>query len=192
MSSAYFINPAVFLVDTVFSLYLFAVLLRFLLQWVDADYYNPVCQFLVKVTHPPLRLLRRVIPSVGRVDTAALVLMLALQMLAGYIQFLLQGVDITLASLSVWSVMQLVELVLNVLFFAIMASVLLSWLGNRSRNPGISLINSLAEPLMAPVRRWFPPIGGLDLSPMIPLILIEVAKMMVLPPLHQLYNYLNL
>ena len=192
MSPAYFINPAVFLVDTLFSLYIFAVLLRFLLQWVDADYYNPVCQFLVKVTHPPLKLLRRVIPSVGRVDTAALVLMMSLQMLAGYARFLLQGVNITLASLSIWSVMQLVELILNVFFFAIMAHVLLSWLGTRPRNPGISLINSLAEPWLVPVRRWFPPVGGLDLSPMIPLILIEVAKMMLLPPLHQLYNYLNL
>jgi YggT family protein len=192
MSAAYFTGPAVFLADTLFSLYTFAVLLRFLLQWVGADYYNPVCQFLVKVTHPPLRLLRRVIPPIGRIDTASLVLLTGLEMANGYLRFLLQGASITLASLAVWAVMQLIELVLNVFFFAIMAHVVLGWLGTRPRHPGISLINSLAEPLLAPARRWLPAVGGFDFSPMVPLILIELAKMMILPPLHQWINWLNL
>lgn len=191
MSPTYFINPALFLVETLFNLYIFAVLLRFLLQWFDADYYNPISQFVIKVTHPPLRILRKIIPAVRRVDSAALVLMLSLQMLNGYIQFLLQGASITLASLGVWAVMQLIELVLNVFFFIIMGSVLLSWLGTPARNPGAALLNTLAEPLLAPGRRWFPSVGGFDLSPMIPLMLIELSKMMILPPLHQLYNMLN-
>lgn len=192
MSADYFINPALFLVDTLFSLYIFAILLRFLLQWVGADYHNPVSQFLIKVTHPPLRLLRRLIPAIGRVDTSSLVLMLSLQMLAGFILFTLQGASITPAALAVWAVMQLIELVLNVFFFIIIASTLLSWMGPRHHNPGIVLIQHLAEPLVAPGRRWLPNMGGLDLSPMIPLIVIEITKMLLLPPLHQLYNYFNL
>ena len=166
--------------------------MRFLLQWADADYYNPVSQFFVKVTHLPLRWLRRAIPTLGRIDTASLVLMWSLQMLAGYLMFSLQGASIAPAALAAWALLQLIELVLNVFFYLIMASTLLSWLGQRRYNPGMVLIHNLAAPLMAPARRWFPPIGGIDLSPMIPLIGIEVAKMLILPPLHQLFLYLNL
>lgn len=192
MSADYLVNPTLFLIDTLFGLYIFAVMLRFMLQWVNADYYNPVSRFIVKVTHPPLRLLRRLIPSVGRIDTASLVLMLALQMLAGYLAFVLQGASINVAALAVWALIQLLELVLNIFFFVIIARIILSWVSPRHHNPGALLIDSLAEPLMAPVRRWLPDMGGIDLSPMIPLIGIELCKMLVLPPLHQLYLYLSL
>ncbi len=192
MPANYLITPALFLIDTLFGLYIFAVLLRFMLQWAGADYYNPISRFIVKVTHPPLRLLRRVIPAAGRVDTASLVLMLALQMLAGYLLFALQGAQVTVAALAVWALVQLLEMALNVLFFVIMISVILSWVSPRNHNPGILLISGLAEFMMAPVRRWLPNMGGFDLTPMIPLIGIELCKMLVLPPLHQLFLYLNL
>jgi YggT family protein len=191
MSADYLVNPAVFLIDTVFSLYIFALLLRFLLQWVDADYYNPISQFLIKITHPPLRLLRRFIPSIGRVDTASLALMLGLQMLGGYLMFLLQGGSIGLAALAVWALAQLLELVFNVYFFAIIIRALLSWVGPRAYNPATSLLYSLTEPLLKAGRRLLPPMGGIDLSPLIPLIGIQIIKMMVLPPLHQFVAYLN-
>ena len=80
MESSYLSNPIIFLLDTVFSFYILAVLLRFLLQWVGGDFYNPISQFLVKITHPPLRFLRRYIPAVGKVDTSSLVLIMSLQM----------------------------------------------------------------------------------------------------------------
>ena len=81
MGANYMTDPVVFLIDTLFSLYILAVMLRFLLQWIRADFYNPVSQFLVKITHPPLRVLRRFIPSVGRVDSSSLLLALLLQIL---------------------------------------------------------------------------------------------------------------
>ena len=74
MGSDYFTNPLVFLIQTLFGLYILAVLLRFLLQWVRADFYNPISQFLVKITSPPLKLLRRFIPGVGGIDLAAIIL----------------------------------------------------------------------------------------------------------------------
>ena len=85
MSNGYFSSLGVFLIDTLVSLYVFALMLRFLLQWVEADFYNPISQFLVKLTHPPLRYMRRFIPSVQRIDTASLVLMLTVQKLADYL-----------------------------------------------------------------------------------------------------------
>jgi YggT family protein len=191
MSPDFLVNPAVFLIDTLFSLYIFAILLRFLFQWVDADYYNPISQFLIKITHPPLRMFRRFIPSVGRVDTGSLVLMLGLQMLSGYLIFMLQDTRITFAALSLWAIVQLLDLLFNVYFFAIIIRAVLSWVSPGSYNPAVSLLYSLTEPLLRFSRRLLPPIGGIDLSPLIPLIGIQLAKMLVLPPLQQLTNLLN-
>ncbi|QXP83513.1 YggT family protein [Methylococcus sp. ANG] len=192
MDLGYLVNPAVFLVETLFGLYVLAVVLRFLLQWTGADYYNPISQFLVKVTHPPLRLLRRFIPAIGRVDTASLVLMLALQMLASYLVFLLQGTAaVSVAALAVWSVHDLLDLVFNVFFFCIIARALLSWFGRMPYNPAASLLTGLTEPLLRRSRRLLPPAGGLDLSPLVPLIGIQLARMLILPPLQQLAALLN-
>lgn len=191
MSPDFLVNPAIFLIDTLVSLYIFALLLRFLFQWVDADYYNPISQFLIKITHPPLRMLRRFIPSIGRIDTASLVLMLGLQMLGGYLIFLLQDTSLTFPALTVWSFVQLLDLLFNVYFFAIIIRAVLSWVNPGSYNPAVSLLYSLTEPLLRSGRRLLPPIGGIDLSPLIPLIGIQLAKMLVLPPLQQLTTVLN-
>ncbi|HYE34392.1 YggT family protein [Methylocaldum sp.] len=191
MSPDFLVNPAVFLIDTVFSLYIFALLLRFLFQWVDADYYNPISQFLIKITHPPLRMLRRFIPSVGRVDTASLVLMLGLQMLSGYLIFVVQGASITFPALSLWAIVQVLDLLFNVYFFAIIIRAVLSWVSAGAYNPAVSLLYSITEPLLRFSRRLLPPMGGIDLSPLIPLIGIQLAKMLVLPPLQQLTTLLN-
>ena len=186
MSSDYWVDPAVFLIDTLFSLYIFAVLLRFLFQWVEADFYNPISQFLIRITHPPLRFLRRFIPSLGRVDTASLVMVFALELMSGGLMFWLKGEVPSLPALSVWAVIQLLELVLNLYFFAIVIRALLSWVGPGARHPATSLLFSLTEPLLRASRRMLPPIGAIDLSPLIPLIGIQLAKMLVIPPLQQL------
>lgn len=186
MNSAYLASPAIFLVDTLFGLYLFAIMLRFLLQWVEADFYNPISQFLVKLTHPPLRLLRRFIPSLGRVDTAAVVLMLVLQMLSGYLVFLLQGISATPLALVAWSLEQLLEMLLNIFLFAIVIRAVLSWFGSVAYNPATALLYGLTEPFLRACSRILPHFGGIDLSPLLALIIIQLIKMLVLPPLQQL------
>ncbi|HUL12970.1 MAG TPA: YggT family protein [Methylococcaceae bacterium] len=191
MDTGYLVSPAVFLVDTLFSLYVFAVMMRFLLQWVEADFYNPISQFLVKLTHPPLRLLRRFIPSIGRIDTASVVLMLALQMLGGYLVFLLQGLGVGPLALAAWSLAQLVELLFNIYLFSIIIGAILSWFGSMAYNPVASLLYSLTEPVLRVFRRVLPPMGGIDLSPLIALIAIQLGKMIILPPLQQLTAVLN-
>ena len=193
MSADYWANPAVFLIDTIFSLYVFALVLRFLFQWTGADYQNPISQFLIRMTHPPLKLLRRFLPSLGYVDTASLALIFGLQMLSGYLIFLVKGASLSIAALGVWSIVQVLELVLNIYFFAIIARALLSWVGpsGAAYNPAISLLYSLTEPLLQASRRLMPSTGGIDLSPMIPLIGIQLAKMLIIPPLQQLAAVLN-
>ncbi len=191
MSNSYLSGLGVFLVDTLVSLYLFALMLRFLLQWVEADFYNPISQILVKLTHPPLRFMRRFIPSIRRIDTASLVLMLSLQILADYIVFSLQQISISPASLLVVALGQLLELLYNILFYSILISVVLSWVAPRGYNPAIKLLFDLTDPLLGFFRRFLPPMGGIDLSPLVALFALQFGKMAVMPLLQQLIAILN-
>jgi YggT family protein len=191
MSGSYWVSPIVFLIETLFGLYIFAVMLRFLLQWVAADFYNPISQFLVKLTHPPLRPLRRFIPSLGRVDTASVVLMLALQVLDIYLVSLLQGFQVSPTSLGLAALAQLLEMLYDILFYSILISAVLSWFAPRGYNPAIILLYHLTEPLLRAARRVVPPMGGVDLSPLIALIVLQFAKMIIFPPLQQMIAMLN-
>ena len=191
MSNGYFSSLGVFLIDTLVSLYVFALMLRFLLQWVEADFYNPISQFLVKLTHPPLRYLRRFIPSVRRIDTASLALMLTVQMLADYLVFTLQQISVSPASLVVVALGQLLELLYNIVFYSILISVVLSWVAPRGYNPAVKLLHDLTDPLLGFFRRFLPPMGGVDLSPLLALIALQFAKMAVMPLLQQLISALN-
>ena len=188
MASSYVTNPLEFLINTLFSLYIMAVLLRFLLAVVRADFYNPVSQFLVKVTNPPLLPMRRIIPSAGRVDTSALLLMLLLQMAALGLIALLRGSEISVGALLILSFAELLTLLLNIFLFAILIQVIMSWINPGAYNPAVSLLYSLTEPVLGPCRRLVPPFSGIDLSPLVALIAIQLAKMLLLPPLYQLAN----
>ena len=170
----------VYLVQTALTLYLLAVLLRFLLQLVRADFYNPISQFLVKATNPLVIPLRKIIPSVGGMDLSSLVLAVVLQM-AG-IAFLLVLFDISLPNpglLIAWSVLGIVGLLVNIYFFALLAMIILSWVAPGGTNPALYLLYQLTEPVMAPFRKVLPPMGGLDLSPILVFILINIINIIL-------------
>ena len=186
MESSYLSNPIIFLLDTVFSFYILAVLLRFLLQWVGGDFYNPISQFLVKITHPPLRFLRRYIPAVGKVDTSSLVLLMSLQMFSDFIVLTLKGMPFSFAALTLLSFSQLITLLINVFVFAVFARAILSWINPGTFNAASNLLYSITEPLLSSCRRMIPDIGGIDLSPLIVLVGLQLAKMLIVPPLQQL------
>ncbi len=185
MGSGYLANPLVFVIGTLFDLYILAVLLRLILQQVRADFYNPVSQFLVKVTQPVLRPLRRVIPGMGGIDWAAVVLIIALQFIALIVLSLIRfGEMLPLDYLVVRTVYELVELILNVYLFAIIIQAILSWV-QPGYNPATALLESITYPVLRPFRSVIPPIGGLDLSPLVAILAIQVLKMLVLPPIAQ-------
>ena len=186
MGSSYMTDQIVFLIDTLFSLYILAVLLRFLLQWCGGDFYNPISRFLVKITHPPLKILRRFVPSIGKIDTSSLVLMLALQMLDIFSIWLLRGNTFNIGALTIFSITELVRLLINVLVFAVFARALLSWMNPGTFNAAASILATLTEPLLDLCRRIIPGLGGIDLSPLAALLLLQLAKMVILPPLHEL------
>lgn len=184
-------DPLIFIIDTVFSLYILAVVLRFLFQWTRADFYNPISQFMVKITHPPLKVLRRFIPAIGKIDTSSMVLALALQMVSDVSILMLKGVMVSIAGLVVLSLTQLISLIINVFVFAVFARAILSWFDPGYYNPATSLLQSLTEPLLNVCRKVIPDLGGIDLSPLVALVILQLAKMMILPPLQQLASLIS-
>ncbi len=181
MSGSYFSDPMAFLVNTLFGLYILAVMLRFLLQAVRANFYNPLSQFLVKITHPPLQYLRRVVPSAGRYDMASVVLMVLLQLIALWLAFRIQGQAAPVATLLVLTAYELVNLLLNVYLFTIIIRVVISWINPGAHHPALELIDAITRPVMQPVQRMLPSAGGLDFSPMLVLIGIFFIKMLIQP-----------
>ncbi len=179
----YLSNAAAYLLDTVFTLFILMVLLRFLLQMARADFYNPVCQFLVKATNPLLRPLRRVIPGMWGIDLASVLLMVALQMLAIWLMQLTGGRSMALGGLLLLSVSELLALALNVLLVTLIVQAIISWINPGAYNPLVSILYSINEPLLRPVRRLLPDTGGIDFSPLVVLLLIQLAKMLVVAPL---------
>jgi len=181
MSSSYLTNPLEFLISTLFSLYIMVVMLRFILGAVRADFYNPVSQFLVRITNPLLVPMRRVIPSIRQYDTSALLLMLLLQLLSLLIIVLLRGASVPFIALLLAAIGELVVLAFNVFIFAIVIQVILSWVNPGTYNPVNALLHSITRPVLAPIQRIIPPISGIDLSPLVALIGLQVLKMLVLP-----------
>jgi YggT family protein len=181
MSSSYLTSPLEFLISTLFSLYILTVMLRFILGAVRADFYNPVSQFLVRITNPLLVPMRRIIPSIRQYDTSALLLMLVLQLVSLVIVTMLRGVSVPFITLLLVSIGELVILAFNVFLFAIVIQVVLSWINPGSYNPVNALLYSLTSPVLGPIQRIIPPISGIDLSPLVALIALQVLKMLVLP-----------
>jgi len=191
MDSSYLTDPIILVVDSLSSLYIMAVLLRFLLQWCGTSFYNPIAQLLLKITHPPLRILRRFIPPIGRIDTSSLVLVLALQMLANFVILILKGVTVNIGALAILSMTDVVALLLNIFIFAVFARALLSWINPGAYDSASSMLASLTDPLLTLCRKFIPDVGGIDLSPLAALLFLQLAKMLVLPPLQQLASLLS-
>ncbi len=166
-----------YLIQTFLSLYLIAMVLRFLLQVVRADFYNPICQFLVKITNPLVIPLRRIVPSLAGLDLASLLLAILLQMasITALIFINYQALP-TLGMLLLGGVLGVVALVVNIYFFALLAMIILSWVAAGSRHPAIYLLYQITEPVMAPFRKMLPAMGGMDFSPILVFILINVIQ----------------
>ena len=161
--------------QTALGLFLFAVLLRLMLQLTRADFYNPVSQFVVRVTNPVLLPLRRLIPAIGRLDTASVVLAVGVQTIAIMASLALMGYrPANLLVLLVWSLIGVASLVVDLFFFAILGLIIFSWIAPNSHHPALALLHQLTEPVMGPFRRLLPAIGGLDLSPILVFVVINV------------------
>jgi len=176
-------DAAIFVIQTLGSLYLLIVLLRFILQLVRANFYNPLCQFVVRATQPLLKPLRRVIPSMFGLDMSSLVLALLVQMVLFAVILLLNGYSVDALLLVPWALIGIFALFLKILFWAMIISVILSWVAPGSHNPGAELVQQITEPVLAPFRRIIPNMGGLDISPIFAFIALQLLQSWLIPRL---------
>ena len=186
MTEAYFTNPLIFLVKTLFGLYISLVLIRFLLQWARADFYNPISQFVVKLTSPVLRPLRKVIPGYAGLDLSAIVLAWVLKACELALLSLLMGLGRNPLAAFAWALPGLVSLIISLFLFAVLIRVILSWVNPDPYNPAVMLLSDVTEPIMRPAQRLLPPMSGIDLSPMVVMIGLVLLEMLLLPPLRLL------
>ena len=174
-------TAAVYVLQTLGSLYLLIVLLRFILQLVRANFYNPLCQFAVKATQPLLKPLRRIIPSMFGLDMSSLVLAILVQLALMALTLLLTyGTTGNPLQLLIWSLIGVTALFLKIFFFALIISVILSWVAPGSHNPGAELVNQICEPALAPFRKILPNLGGLDISPILAFMVLKLIDMLVI------------
>ncbi len=171
-------------INTLVGLYLLVVVMRFLLQLVRADFYNPISQFIVKATNPPLIPLRKIIPGWGGIDIASLVLALIIQGIAIALILLLNGIQPPVEVL-LWAAIGLINLLLQIFFWGLLITVIASWIAPNSYNPALILINQILEPAIKPIRKMMPDMGGIDLSPLVAFLLIQVLEILLVKGLAQ-------
>lgn len=143
--NGYAAAPLVFLVEVLFGAYILIVLLRFVLQLVRADFYNPVSQFVLKVTSPLLVPMRHLIPAIGKIDSASLILMWLLKTVELTLVLLFKTGGVMILTAAILSIPALIELTINLFLFSIFILVILSWVNPGSYNPAISIINNITD-----------------------------------------------
>ncbi|VAW55552.1 Cell division integral membrane protein, YggT and half-length relatives [hydrothermal vent metagenome] len=173
-------NPFIFLVDTIFSIYIAVMLLRFILQQVGADFYNPISQFIVKATQPLVGIARRYVPSIKKIDTATLALVFALIIIKLIILFSIAGYPMNGQQLAVKGLYDLISLIFDIFIVALFVQAILSWVNPDPYHPVSALLRSLTFPILDPIRKFMPPMGGIDLSTIVGLIGLMFLKRLIL------------
>ena len=179
-----FTNAGVYLIQTFFGIYFILVMLRFLMQVCRVDYYNPLCQGIVKITDPAIRPLRKVLPTVRGVDFATLTVAFIVQLIAVILVMLIVGGYPFLPEYIAWVFLGMFSIIFDIYFFALLIMVISSWIAPYSNHPVLSLINQLTEPLCTPARKLLPPMGGIDFSIILVFVCISlIDNFLVIKPM---------
>lgn len=176
----------IFIIQTIVELYLYVLLLRFWLPFLRADFRNPIAQGILRLTSPLIVPVRRVVPPIGRIDTATVLIAFAIQCLLIYVILFISGLGAQFAAVAITSAIKLLMLTLNVFKFAILIFVILSWVAPGTYNPATAFVSMIVQPVLKPFRGLIPPIGMLDLSALIALIALHALGIFLgslLPPL---------
>ncbi len=175
-----------FIIKTIAQLYLLVLLLRLWLPLLRADFRNPLAQGILRFTSPLVVPLRRLLPSVGRLDTSTILVAFAIQYMTVLVLLVIRGHMTDTIPILVTTIIELAILSLNLFFFVILIKIILSWVAPHTHNPATALLSSLAEPILRPFRRIIPPIGGLDISPIFAIVLLQAAVIFLqtLKPIH--------
>jgi YggT family protein len=179
----YFANAGQIVIQFAFGALVLLIVLRVLLQWVRANFYNPICQFLYKATNPVLMPLRKIIPAWRNLDIAGIVLAWLATALKLVLLYATVGQALGLLGLGVLAIADLVDFVLLLYIVLVIVRVVMSFVGADSYHPVVPLVMQLTEPTLKPFRRLLPNVGGIDFSPMLVLLVITLARVLIAKPL---------
>lgn len=171
-------NALNFLITIVFDLALMVIILRVWLQASRADFYNPVSQFVVKATNPLVLPLRRLIPTMGRLDLATVVLAVIVGILKLVALYAASGMPIPWVPVIISGALVALGAFLQLLFWILIIRALLSWF-SQGHNPMEMMLQQLTEPMLAPIRRILPAMGGLDLSVLVLIIIVQFVRILI-------------
>jgi YggT family protein len=172
-------NALFYLISTLFEVYLYIVIVRMILQVVRADFYNPISQLIWQLTQPIVRPLQHVFPKWRQYDTAAVVLLVSVAIVYVFVATAMLGYSVSVAGAIGYALLKLIVLALNLYTFALVIQAILSWVGPGVNNPAGSILWSINEPLLRPVRRVIPPFSGLDLSPLVVIVALQFVKLLI-------------
>ena len=182
----YLSNASIYLIETLLGFLLYIVLLRFWMQWVKANFKNPIGQFIISVTNPLVIPLRKILPSVGAVDSATVLLAYVIALIKTSIVLKLLGYSPAWLGLLMFSLGEVIEASIYLFIVAIFIQIVVSWINPHSYHPIIETARSISEPLMAPARKLIPSIGGLDFSPIAVLIFLNLSLQLIVAPLQHI------
>lgn len=168
-------NALAFLINTFSTLYLACFLLRIVLQAVRADFYNPLSQFIVRVTDPLVRPARRLLPAMRGFDLPTFIVLVVLQLLFTALLLLIVGVEPRIDLVLGLGIVRLIYLTVRTYIFCIFVAAILTWFGQAGYSPIAMLLRQIVDPLLRPARRIIPPVGGIDLTPLIVIALLYAA-----------------
>lgn len=179
-------NALYFIISSLSQLVLLVLLLRFWLPWLGADFRNPIAQAILRLTSPLVIPVRRFLPSVGRVDSATLLVTFVVQVLVLLLLSYIQQMSLPLPTLLLASGLELVLLSLRMFVFAVFIYIILSWFSPGTYNPLTAMLRYVVEPVLSPFRRIIPLIGGIDISPIFAIICLQ-AMTIFLESIHPLH-----
>ncbi len=182
----YIQNALSFIIETIVGLYLTVVILRFLFQLLQVDFRNPVSRFIITATNPPLKILRRYIPGMYGIDLSSVALILIIGLIKTGLLLTLSGYPFNIPGALMITIAEVLTTITWTLIIVILGSAILSWVAPVSQHPVVHLINSMSNPLIRPFRKILPPIQGIDLSPLLALLALNLIQRLVIQPITDL------
>lgn len=182
-----FNNAGLFLIQSIFDLYIFILLLRIVLQWVHTDSHNPLFVLVAKLTNPPLKPICRIIPSLHGIDLAAILLLLSLEAIKiAFLVWLQVNATPHLGGLFIIAFAELLNQLINIFFYSILALTILSWISPLAHGALIEILVRISEPLIRPIRGILPSFSGFDFSPLVLIIGLKLLTILIVQPLAQI------
>ncbi len=185
-------NGASLVIEVILGLFLLALVLRFLFQLLRVEFRNPICQAIVQVTNPVLLPLRRFIPGLWGIDMASVVMILVVGAVKFFALATVGGYQVGPIQALFYGLTETLNVICWVILIAILGSVIVSWVAPHSHHPAIQILNGMSRPVLAPIRRIIPSIGGLDITPIFALLAIQLIQTTGIPLFLQLLQQIGL